>query len=205
MTTQGNEGSVSQTETPVETSVTNISKDDVVPRDSFRQILDEKKKVQQENHAMKARLDQLEAEQKQREEQALIDQQNWKKLAEKHSEEAKAAKELLEGQMRRQEEERKRSMFSSELKLKDEKYWKLVDLDDVPNDPESIKLFAQEFKKNHPDIVVQSSITPPPGTSPMSNSRAPVQAPKTIAEAEQAVRDFWRQHGLKGSSHSKVE
>lgn len=203
MTTQGNDGSVSQTETPVETQVTNISKDDVVPRENFRQILDEKKKVQQENQAMKARLDQLEAEQRAREEQTLIDQQNWKKLAEKHADEAKAAKELLEGQMRRQEEERKRSLFASELKLKDDKYWKLVDLEDVPNDPESIKLFAQDFRKSHPDIVVQSSITPPPGTSPMSNTRAPQPVPKNISEAEAAVRNFWRQHGLKGSSSSE--
>jgi hypothetical protein len=162
---------------PVEKSAENIS-NDVVPRESFRQILDEKKKVQQENIAMKAKLDQLEAEQRAREEQTLIEQQNWKKLAEKHQEDAQTAKELLAGQVRRAEDEKKKHVLANELKLKDEKFWKLVDLDSVPSEPEAIKEFAAKFRKDYADVCIVSSLTPPPGTAPQSSGGTPRPMPK---------------------------
>lgn len=206
MTIENNTSLEGTLDTSVE-SKGKVVENDVVPRENFRQILDEKKKVQQENAAMKARLDMLEAEQKSREEQKLIAEKQWEELAKRHENEARQAKELLAGQVRQREDDQKKSLLSSELKLKADQYWKLIDLDDVPNEPEALKAFAQEFKRTHPDIVTASSLTPPPGTVPQSSAAIPRPAPKNENDFRAVLAEYNRSFAeriVQGGSFSDV-
>lgn len=142
-----------------------------VSYDSYKKAVDEAK-------AAKKKADELERKEKQREEAALAEQGNYKKLLEQRETELKDERKKYSELNSKVTESRKMNAFlgavSGEIP---DKYWGLVDLDAVAVDPEtgkpdeaSVKAAAEAFEKQYPDVVKKPTRSKLPNDAPNGGS-----------------------------------
>lgn len=129
-----------------------------VSYETYTKVLDEAK-------AAKAKVAQFEKSQKEFEEAKLKEAGDWKKIAEQREQELKGAKEIISENERRISEGRKlNALLGAMTGEVPKQYWSLMDLDDVTINPEtglpddaSVKVAAERFEKQFPDVVKKPS------------------------------------------------
>jgi len=135
---------------------------DVVSYDSHRRLLSEKKKLQSQHEETLKRLQELENQQKEAEERKLAEKEDFKKLLELREKELKEERERFSKLDMRVKEGKKMSSFLHSLGTElDQKYWSLVDLDQIAvnpetgdPDPSSIQEVVEKFKSNFSEVIV---------------------------------------------------
>lgn len=131
---------------------------DTVAYATYQKVLDEAK-------AAKAKVAQFEKSQKEFEEAKLKEAGDWKKIAEQKEQDLKIAQEKIAETDRRLLEGRKLNALLGALTGEVPKqYWSLMDLDDVAVNPDtglpdeaSVKVAAEKFEKQFPDVVKRPS------------------------------------------------
>ena len=136
---------------------------DFVKYDSYRKLLGEKKKRDEQLRSALEKLESFEAAQKEREETELKEQNKWKDLVSLRDEENSKLKNQLATFQQRQIESLKLDAFLSTIESKvDRKYWGLVDLESIKVNPEthevddmSVSQVVETFRKEYPEVLLQ--------------------------------------------------
>ena len=162
-----------------QTSPSGTEKKDFVQYETYSRVLSQHKKSQAEAEAVKARLAEYEAREKEREEKRLAEEGNYKQLLEN---ERKA----------RAEEEAKRKDYERKLidghklnavleklpgKIKRPEYYSFIDTDKIIIDPStgeiderSLEIVKSEFLQNHGSLLERASGTGLPYNAPTTQS-----------------------------------
>lgn len=135
-------------------------KDKFVPADAYSAAKEAASKTQSENEQLKARLSQLEADQKAKEREELEKKQEWEKIAQQEKE----AREKAEKRLNQNDELYKRTIKKTFLKealggaVKDQ-YLEFADIDSITLDEngnvndESLKVAAEKFREEHSQLI----------------------------------------------------
>jgi len=111
-------------------------KGDTVKYESYRKVVGQNKRIADENATLREQLEKIEADRKAASEAKLVEQNEWKTLAEQRAEEAKAAREEANQLKSQQVNARKLDAVLKKANVK-RKFWNMVDLDAVILNPET--------------------------------------------------------------------
>lgn len=196
MSEENKEGSA-----PTQENVSQESVDEVVSRKAYEEVTRDMHKNKQKARELDMKLKEVETKLAAQEEAKMQEQQQWKELFEKRSQ------ELEEERRRAQEKDDllNRSVKMAALKnelggtVKDQ-YLSFANLDaiEVENgmiDNESVRNVANEFRKEHGQLIPSSEASSVTGHAPASNSD--IEVPKKISEMSTAeLKKYYAQ--LKG-------
>jgi len=145
-------------------------KEDRVPYSKYREILAEKKAMQEDKMRIESKL-------KAYEDEKLKEQSRWKELYETKENELKSLRDQAENERKAFIESQKMSVILNELGgLKNEKYSTFIDTSKViysdgSIDRTTLSAYIEDFKREHPDLLKQREKVPtPPSVAPKSNS-----------------------------------
>ena len=132
---------------------------DTVQYDTYKKVLAEKKRVQEQNASIQQQLDQLLMDQKTAEESKMVENQEYKKLLDLKAEELTKTVSELTSMRSAQANAVKLDAFLNAIGGKvDRKYWGLVDLESIVVDPStglveemSVTKLVETFAKNMDD------------------------------------------------------
>lgn len=149
---------------------------DVVSYETHKKLLGEKKRVAEENAALKARLDALEADARKREEEDLKAKADWQKLAELREKEANDLKAQVEANKKIFSEAKKIDSFTKSLgSTIPPQYLGLIDTDEILMDPAtgkvdegSVTKAVENFRARYPEIIATRKGALPAG-APMGS------------------------------------
>ena len=148
-----------------------------VAYDTYRKVLSEKKKRDDEVRMLSERLSALESEKKAKIEAELREKEDYKKLVEMREAELNDYKTKFQEAQEREANLVKLDAFFSKLNGKVRReYWDKIDLGRIAYDPESgaidnssLQVAVEEFKKNYPEIITaKSEAVNMPATAPKS-------------------------------------
>jgi hypothetical protein len=160
----------------------NNQQQNVVSYASHQKLLDEKK-------GLAKKLEDLESAAKQREEEVLKQNENWKQLAENRTAELAKIKSDFEGLNRQITDSKKFSAFFKEINGQvPEQYWNLVDVEKIPldesgnPDPVGVKNLAREFETTYKEVIR------PKGGNKMPNNAAQAPTPSDFESELKAAK-----------------
>lgn len=162
--------------------------DDKVQYATYQKVLGEKKRAAEELANAKALIAQFEANQKDAEEKALKEKEDWKTAYELKAKLLEETESKFKTQTQIIEDSKKFSAFLDNVNgTVDKKFYQLIDISNViidpttgQPDPASAQQAAREFEKNFGDIVKK-------GTGPKLPNASPQNSTGTI------TRDEWLQ------------
>ena len=137
------------------------TKEDVVAYDSYRRLLGEKKKEQEEKLKLSRELKELRDEKKSREESSLKEQNDWKSLAERRGEELVEKENYIKGVAQDRANAKKLDSFLEAVGSKiDRKFWGLIGLDKILINPDTgdvdemtVTKQVEAWKKEYPETL----------------------------------------------------
>lgn len=138
---------------------------DSVAYDTYRKVLSEKKKRDEQLRELTEKLSEFQSKEKQRTEEELRKKEDYKKMLELREGELNEYKSKYEGLITQQRSVTKLTSFLDNLDGKvAKKYWDKIDLDQIVYDDEtgevdqmSVKKAIESFKAEYPEIIVKSS------------------------------------------------
>lgn len=147
---------------------------DVVKYETYKKVLDEKKRRDGELDELKKRLNTLEAEKAEKEKKEAEAKGDLQKLLElERQEKAKARQELDEIKGTLASGSKLKAVLDSINGKVDEQYWKLLDLDKVVIDPNtglpdqtSVQAAAKEFETNYALVIKKPTSAKLPNDAP---------------------------------------
>jgi hypothetical protein len=165
-------------------------KEDMVSYETHRKLLGEKKRLQDEAQALKAKLEEkLKAEQEQQEKE-MKDKEEWKKLVEIRDKELTETKSKLTEYQQGIRNSKKASAFLGELAKRNisvrSSYYDLIDVDQIAVDPSTEEIDLSSVKK-YADAWVTDHFELAKATS--SSSKLPNNAPQ--GNGSQLTYDEW--------------
>lgn len=132
---------------------------DTVAYSSYQRAVEREKRAKEEARQKDLELQKYREAEKAKEEQKLTEQQEWKKLAKTKDEELKAlSNELASLKKNMVNGERRKALIEALGGVKNDRYLEFANLDmiemvDGQPDPHAVKLVAEDFKKNFPDLL----------------------------------------------------
>lgn len=156
------------------------SSKDSVQYETYRRVLAEKKKRDQELSELRDQVNMLQTSQKQREDEELRKKEDWKQLLEQREQELAQVKDQFNGLQTRQVISEKARAFLNEVGgLKHDRYLELVDFDQIGYDSESgsidelsLKKVADSFRTEHDALLAVKDTAKIPNTAPKSSVKA---------------------------------
>jgi hypothetical protein len=146
-----------------------------IPYSKFRELLDEKKRLQAQYVEVRSEHDKMLSERESQEKQKLEEQKKFEELYKKADQDRKKLLDLLEVQNKKFTNEKKLGAFKEKLGgLKRDDYTRFVDLDKIQTrddgtvDHDALDAYVNEFRVQFPELVVENKKTPPPSTAPRS-------------------------------------
>jgi hypothetical protein len=152
------------------------NQDEMIPYAKYRELLDEKKKVQAEKMELQTNWDKILSERENAEKTRLENEKQFKTLYENEKKRAEKALSLLEAKEMQSMNDKKLNAFQSKVgKLKNQSYSSFVDLDKIVVDngnidENSLDAYALEFKKTFPELIGEPARNHPPATAPKSDA-----------------------------------
>jgi len=146
-----------------------------VSYDTHRKLLSEKKRRDEELREARERLGRFEAEEKKRTEDELLKQQNYEKIIELKNKELEETTQKLSGMQTQFTDMRKFDAFKKALGNGDidQKYWGLVDLNEIVIHPESTEIdemsvtkYVDKFQSQFPEVIKRPSGANMPANAP---------------------------------------
>lgn len=156
------------------------SNQDTVKYDTYRKVLSEKKKRDEEVRALREQVEEFERSQKEAQEKELQDQNKWKEIADLRTKEYEQALQKLQEMKSSQQQAMKLDTFLSSLGTQlPKQYWGLVDLDAIKLNPEtndvdemSVTSAIETFRKSYPEILQSKSSASTPNSAPRGTAAA---------------------------------
>jgi len=153
---------------------------DTVKYDTYRKVLSEKKRRDEEVRELREKVEAYERSQKEAQEKDLEDQNKWKEIADLRAKEASQYKHDLESMRESQRQAMKLDNFLSALGSNlPKQYWGLVDLDAIKLNPEtnevddmSVTSAIETFRKSYPEILQSKTSATTPNTAPRGTAAA---------------------------------
>jgi len=169
---------------------------------AFLALKDEKKKIAQENADLKARLEKIESENRAKQEEALKQQGEYKKLWEDGQKSNSELADKLKAKEQKELALRKIDVVMQELgaPLAKPEYWDFVDLTSIPVDEATndidrniAKKVASDFVKNFPELLAKKSgKLPSDAPSPASSLSYDDWAKLPLDEKRKRLKDVKR-------------
>lgn len=164
-----------------------VSKEDTVKYDTYRKVLSEKKKRDEQLREMQEQLAAFQSREKERTESELQEQNKWKELADLRTEELTKAQAEIASMRGSQQQAMKLDAFLGSLETQlPKQYWGLVNLDAIKLNPDtsevdemSVASAVETFRKTYPEILTKKS-----------NANLPTTAPSGTAAATRGEADF---------------
>lgn len=163
-----------QTQDPAGQEQDPQDKKDSVSYETHRQLLNEKKKRDEELRKAREDLAKYDQEKRELEEKALKEKEDYKKLfesREKELAEERARREAIESKII--EAQKYKALNKALGASVPEKFWNLVELDKIAIDPATgmpdemtTKAYADEFQKNYGEIFVNRNLPRLPNDGP---------------------------------------
>lgn len=181
-----------ETEVASGTEETQHSKDSVA-YDTYRKVLSEKKKRDEQLSSIQAELESLRAQQKEREEAELKDQNRWKELYESLHQENSQLKSSLSEKDQRWESAIKLDSFYRALngRVIDSKYAGFIDTSKILLDPETgevdqttVQREVERIQKEYPEIIKGGQAKSLPAQAPQGVHSGGVKSLKDLSKAE---------------------
>lgn len=165
--------------------------DKVVPRDAYEKVTQDMHKYKSKMKEYEAHMEQLRADLKAKEEAELAEQNRFKELYEKREIELAEAKKEAQRVRDQYLTTAKRAALKQELggKIRDE-YLSFADLnsialrDDGSIDAESVRMVANEFRKQHGQLIPQVENASITGQAPANQTPIQGKDPKTMSSKE---------------------
>jgi len=162
-----------------------------VPKDAYEKVTSDMHKYKSKMREYEASLAKLQADLKAREEAELRDKEQYKELFERKQLEAEEARKEAQRVREQYLVTAKKSALKQELggKVRDE-YLQFADLtsiairDDGSIDVESVRTVANDFRKQHGQLIPQADNAQITGQAPGSNSPAPAVDLNKMSAAE---------------------
>lgn len=152
-----------------------------VDYDTYSRLLKQRKADQARLNELNAEFNKLKAEREAELEAKMKEEQKWKELAERREKEAKELRTGWESDKQRFINTHKLNAFKEAIGgLKKPEYAKfinpdLIEIDEEGNiDEESVKRYAQEFRKDYPDLIKEVTSPKLPNRAPTAHTPAPV-------------------------------
>lgn len=153
---------------------TNTQSKDSVAYDTYRKVLSEKKRRDDEVATLREQVESLQSADKQRTETELKQKEDYKQLLELRDQELAEAKTQLGSLGKQRADASKLDAFLSALDGKvDKKFWHLVNLDKIVVDPESgnvdemsVTKQVEDFRTSYPEIITVKGLSKMPSQSP---------------------------------------
>ena len=173
---------------------------DTVQYDTYKKVLAEKKRVQEQNASIQQQLDQLLMDQKTAEESKMVENQEYKKLLDLKAEELTKTVSELTSMRSAQANAVKLDAFLNAIGGKvDRKYWGLVDLESIVVDPStglveemSVTKLVETFRKEHGRLIdTLSASNQLPNKFPKgTDGKASGFAEKSLTEKQKELAEF---------------
>lgn len=182
------------------TSTAQASKDSV-QYDTYKKVLGEKKRMQEQFTKAQEELEQMRAAQKQAEEAKLAENQEYKKLLELRTQELEKTNSELKSMRQSHTNAQKLDAFLSALGGKvDKKYWGLIDIDRVVTDPEtggvdemSVTKLVEDFRAEHGRLIDTQQSKKLPNEYPKVTNPGGFES-KSLAEQQREIAELLIKH-----------
>lgn len=169
------------------------SSKDSVQYETYRKVLSEKKKRDEEILEAKRRLEEYERKEKEREDRELVEANKWQEYAKKKEEEAKTAFEKVKAYEEREIASRKLDRVLSGVGDPiDSKYWGLINIDAVSYDAESgefdeqsLNSEIQRIKTQMPEIISRQKNANFDPSAPVKNGSSQLDIQKFASMSKQ--------------------
>lgn len=163
------------------------SNQDVVKYETYRKVLSEKKRRDEEVRTLREKVEEFERSQKEAQEKTLEEQNKWKEIADLRTKELQETQNKLQTLTQSQREAMKLDSFLSSLGTQlPKQYWGLVNLDEIKLNPEtnevddmSVTSAIEHFRNSYPEILQSRS-----------SATTPAKAPRGTAAATRGEVDF---------------
>ena len=163
---------------------------DSVKYETYRQVLSEKKKRDEQLSELNQKLQSLEQANKEREEKELREKENWKALLEKRELELKDINDRYHNVLQQQVIGTKASAFMNQIGgLKNDRYLEFVPFDEIGYDEEtgkvdevSLRNVIDKFRKEHEALIASKPAAPLPASAPRGAASDQVSERKAMLE-----------------------
>jgi len=161
-------------------SDSNVISDDKVQYSTYQKVLGEKKRASEELAVARNKIAEFEASQKEAEEMALKQKEDWKKAYELKTQELEKTKAEFKSQQEIIQDSKKFSAFLESVNgVVDKKFHQFIDVGNVVIDPTtgqpdlaSAQQAAREFEKNYPEFIKRGSGPRLPNSAPQHSTGA---------------------------------
>ena len=180
-----------EVETQVDSSESTEAREGSVAYETHKKVLAQRKRDQEENRALKERLDKFEAAERAKQQKELESKGEYEKILAERDNKIKQLLESQEEDKRRRVNNEKESAFIQSLpgKLKNPAYLQFMDKESIAIDPETgrvdqgtLKSVVDKFLKEHGSLLESK-----PNSAPVSNFGKAPSAPNAFINQKESV------------------